>query len=278
MGPKPETGPRIGAVRSYLRPIVQGVDFVPDRVPHDAIPTARKLLNRNGAVILTGWPVELDSVVNAASAMLGTRLRELEKIQERTTDNTADSQQGPSAGLLHRDGAHVVVDINDRLVQVRIPDPDYVLIFSAIPAPTGGASVVIDGYRLLEQLRSGAPELYEFLTTVDVDVSSRNTLPDVRRIPRVCRMVEWTRGGRMILRVADYAQPMPRESRWAEHDRLIQAYVDLCTTLAAQIQTDTTLAPGEALFVDNYRCLHGVRDHTGQRTTYILRCKSKDAR
>jgi hypothetical protein len=50
--------------------------------------------------------------------------------------------------------------------------------------------VVIDGYRLLKQLRSGAPELYEFLTTVDVDVSSRNTLPDVRRIPRVCRMVE----------------------------------------------------------------------------------------
>lgn len=164
------------------------------------------------------------------------------------------------------------------MVQVRIPDPDYVLIFCATPAPAGGESVIADGYRLAERLRDHTPELYEFLTTVDLDVSSRNTRHDVHRVPRLCRMVEWTRGGRMIIRVAGLAQPMPRESRWAEHDELIQTYVDLCATLAAQIRNDTTLAPGEVLFVDNYRCLHGVRDHEDRRTTYILRCTSKDAR
>ncbi len=278
MGSTTETGTRVGISRVELQPLVEGVAFVPGRVPRDEAPRARKLLERDGAVILTGWSAEPDSAVHAASAMLGTRLRELEKLQTRTTENTARTGQGPSPGLLHCDDAHVVVDINDRLVRVRIPDPDYVLILCVTPAPAGGESVVADGYRLVERLRSGAPELHEFLTTVDVDVTSRNTLPDVRRVPRVCRMVEWTRGGRMIVRVAELAQPMPRESRWDEHERLIQAYVDVLATLAAQIREDTTLAAGEVLVVDNYRCLHGVREHEGTRTSYVLRCKSADAR
>ncbi|MGH3996575.1 MAG: TauD/TfdA family dioxygenase, partial [Pseudonocardiaceae bacterium] len=251
---------------------------VPERIPRDEIPTARKLLDRDGAVILTGWPVEPDSAVNAASAILGTRLRQLEKIHERTTENTTGTQEAPSSGFLHRDGAYGVVDINDQLVQLRIPDPDYILIFCAAVAPAGGESVVIDGYRLIERLRSSAPELYEFLTTIDVDFTSRNTNPDFPRVPRLCRIVEWTRGGRMILRSAERAQPMPRDPRWDEHDRLIQAWVDVCETLGAQIRQDTTLAPGEVLVVDNYRCLHGVRRNDGRRTTYILRCKSQDAR
>jgi gamma-butyrobetaine dioxygenase len=278
MRPSIDSGPRVGTVRPEFMPIVEGVDFVPCRVPRENIAAARKLVERDGAAILTGWPVERDSVVNAAAAMLGTRLRELEKIQERSTENTAVSNDGPSPGLLHRDGSHVVAVINDRVVPVRMPDPDYVLIFCATPAPTGGESVVADGYRLVERLRNRAPELYEFLTTIDVDISSRNTYHDVYRVPLLCRMVEWTRGGRVIIRVADLAQPMPRESRWAEHDELIQTYVDLCATLAAQIRNDTMLASGEILFVDNYRCLHGVRDHEGRRTTYVLRCTSEDAR
>lgn len=85
------------------------------------------------------------------------RLRELEKIQERTTENTTATQEGPSPGLLHRDGSPVVALINDRLVPVRIPNPDYVLIFCASPAPAGGESVVADGHRLIERLRDRAP-------------------------------------------------------------------------------------------------------------------------
>lgn len=87
------SGPRGATIRPEFGPIVEGVDFVPRRVSREKIVAARELLERDGAVILTGWPVERDSLVNAASAMLGTRLRELEKIQERTTENTATTRE-----------------------------------------------------------------------------------------------------------------------------------------------------------------------------------------
>jgi gamma-butyrobetaine dioxygenase len=61
-----------------------------------------------------------------------------------------------------------------------------------------------------------------------------------------------------------------------EHEKLIAAYADVITTVAAHIRGDTTLAAGEVLVVDNYRCLHGVRAHEGHRTVHVLRCKTQD--
>lgn len=263
-------GARDGIVRSELHQVVEGLDFVPKRLPRGGTVPARTLLRRDGAVILTGWPVDPDSAVNAAAALLGTRLRELEQIRERTTEDA-------EAVGLHRDGADVVVDIHDRRVHLRHPDVDYVAILCAAPAPTGGQSFLVDGYRLINRLRDQVPELYEFLTTVDVDVTSRIPSPDVHPPPRVCRLVEWTRGGRMIVRTPDYAQPAPRETQWDTHDKQLNAYADLLATLTAQIRHQTTLAAGELLVLDNYRCLHGVRAHDSTRTTHVLRCKSVDA-
>ncbi len=79
MGQATEMGRRNGAVGPELQSIVEGVDFVPERLPRTDTSAARGLLERDGAVILSGWPEEADSVVNAAAAVLGTRLRELEK-------------------------------------------------------------------------------------------------------------------------------------------------------------------------------------------------------
>lgn len=259
-----------GAVGANGQPVVEGVDFVPERVPRGETDTARKLLERDGAVILTGWPVEPDSTVNAAAAMLGTRLRELEKVRERSTENA-------EVLTLHRDGAHVVVDLAQQPVRLRLPDPDYVFILGVQPAQRGGESVVVDAYRLIDRLRTAAPELYEFLTTVDVDVTSAIPHADVYRMPRVCRMVEWTRGGRRIVRVAQHAQPAPRETERDEHQRLIGAYDKVLAEVADHVRSDTVLQAGEALVLDNYRCLHSARPHEGFRSVHVLRCKSADA-
>lgn len=150
--------------------------LVPERVGRGDTRTARRLLERDGAVILTGWTREPDSLIAAAADALGTRLRELERVRTKTT------QDGAGQGL-HRDRSNVVVDIGDRRVQLRDSDIDYLLILCAQSAPAGGGSMVVDGYRLVNRLRYAAPRLYEFLTTVDVNVMARNPSPDVHPVP-----------------------------------------------------------------------------------------------
>lgn len=264
-----ENGRRDGAAGAALKPLVDGVGFLPQRIPGHETAKARELLDRDGAAILTGWPVEQESAVRAAAEVLGTRLRWLEAVCERTTDS------GEELGL-HTDGANVVVDVHDRHVRVRDPDVDYVLVLCDTPAEAGGESMVADGYRLAERLRAAEPELHGFLTTVDVDFTSAVGRTDVRATPRVARMVEWTRGGRMVVRAAAHAQPQPREPRWDEHEQLIGAYAQVLATLTEHAPRDR-LAPGEILMLDNYRCPHGVSAHEGNRRTHVLRCKSADA-
>jgi gamma-butyrobetaine dioxygenase len=142
--------------------------------------------------------VTADSAVRAAAAVLGTRLRWLEAVRSRRTE------AGGELGL-HTDGANVVVDVHDRHVRLRDPDIDYVLVLCETPAAQGGDSVVADGYRLVERLREGNPELNEFLTGVDVDFTSSLSHSGVGTVPVVARMVEWTRGGRMVVRAATHA-------------------------------------------------------------------------
>lgn len=246
-----------------------GVAFRPERIDGDDPVKAREVLTRDGAVILTGWSPQPDSVVRAAAAVLGTRLRGLEEVRSRTTQRAKEL-------ALHSDGANVAVDIHDRRVQLRDPDIDYVLVLCETAAPAGGESFVADGYRLIERIREHDPELYDFLSGIDVDLTSGVGLSDVLPVPRVCRMLEWTRGGRMVLRAAPWARPRPRETRRDDHQRMLDAYTDVLTALTAAAP-DSRLEPGEIQLLDNYRCPHGVRAHDGQRRTHVLRCKSAEA-
>lgn len=119
------TEPRLGTVRPELRPLVEGVGFVPARCARDDMTGVRKALKADGAAILTGWAADRDSIVIAAATILGTDLRGLEVLDERTTEDTARTHGAPSPGLLHRDGHRVAIRINGRIVEVRYSDPDY---------------------------------------------------------------------------------------------------------------------------------------------------------
>lgn len=240
------------------------------RVPRADIAQARAVLARDGAVISTGWPVAQDSVVIAAATVLGTRLREVEQVRARTTHDGPDLE-------VHRDGAYVVVDVHGRPTRLRTPDPDYIQILCAGPARSGGQSYVADGYHLVEQLRQHLPELYAFLTTVDVDLTSGAANNPPHRRPQVCRLIEWTRGGRMVVRTGQSAQPVPREPDAEQHQHWLDTYAGVLAALAAPSHRDTTLLAGELLFLDNYRCLHGVRAHAGARTVHVGRVSSQDA-
>lgn len=63
--------------------------------------------------------------------------------------------------------------------------------------------------------------------------------------------------GRRIVRASWYTQPLLRDPLWDEHERMLQNYADVWTTLTASAPR-FSLGTGEILFIDNYRCFHGV--------------------
>jgi gamma-butyrobetaine dioxygenase len=250
--------------------VVAGVAFLPERVGVDDVSSARELLARDGAVTLTGSPVEPDALVRVAATVLGTRLRHLEDVRSRTTESGGELP-------LHTDGINVVVDIHGRHTQQRDHDIDFVLVLCDTPAPVGGESVTVDGYRLVDRIRQHRPELHEFMTTVDVDFTSGVRELEAHRQPlRACRMIEWTRGGRMVLRAYPWAVPLPMDPLRDEHQHRLNEYADVLTALFVAAP-HYRLGRGEIQLLDSYRCPHGVRAHHGTRRTHVLSCKSTAA-
>jgi gamma-butyrobetaine dioxygenase len=251
-----------------LDDLVASVGLAPERC---AGSRAAALVERDGAAILTGGHGDPRELVVAAAELLGTRLRTVFPVRQKT-EHSAEPLD------LHSDGANVVVDVHGRAVRLRDPDEDYLFQLCRAPAASGGDSILVDGHRLLERLRVGRPELHTFLTTADVDFFGGNAKPTrgVPHTPLVRRLVEYTRGGRLVVRASTSAAPAPQEPQMAEHARLLQSYADVLTAAAAAAPR-FRLETGELLVVDNYRMLHGRDGFRGRREMCILTVLSSDA-
>ncbi|MGV9621877.1 hypothetical protein [Streptomyces tendae] len=126
-----------------------GPGITPSRVPHANVGTAREVLARDGAVILTGHENTPDALVVAAAQVIGDRLRELYPQRVRT------SHPGNPVHL-HADSLDIVVDIGGVPHRRRHPDEDHVLVQCAQPASEGGDSFALDAYAFVDVL-AGTP-------------------------------------------------------------------------------------------------------------------------
>lgn len=232
--------------------------------------SARRLLAKDGAVVLDGLEPTPDALVIAAASLLGDRLREIFPRRERTS---ADA--GPVH--LHADSFDVQVDIGGVVHRRRDPDEDYLLIQCVQPSPSGGESFVADAYRFADHCVTTDPDLWDFLTTCDVDLYG--AWPEIRglpTLPRVARHVEYTRTGRRIVRRTEGAVPLHRDPR-ADHIRaMLDRYQHTLHALESGLPR-FSLAPGEILALDNYRCWHGRDPHPGNRLVRILTVRTTDA-
>ena len=251
--------------------VVDGIGLVPERVAATDGEGARKLIQRDGAVVLTGAPVSPDSLVVAAAHVFGAGLRRVFPVRHR------GSEAGGTVAF-HTDGFNVVVDVGGVPTRLRDPNEDYVLIQAAKRAAEGGRSVVADASALVARLREHDPELYGFLAGADVDYFGAWTgLPGVPKAPYVCRHLEWTRAGRQIVRINGGARPLPRDPNAERIEEFLARYTALAeAAFAAAPRVD--LAEGEILLVDNYRCWHGRDPHQGERLVYILTLLTDQAR
>ncbi|MGH3696972.1 MAG: TauD/TfdA family dioxygenase [Pseudonocardiaceae bacterium] len=265
-------GSRIGQTRAELESLMAGTAFAPARA---RAATARELLDRDGAVILRGLPPQPDSLVLAAAEVLGTRLSQLYPVRERRSDRDDPIQ-------LHNDSHRVEVDVHGQTVALRDPDEDYVLIQCVHRAVSGGASLVADGYRVVDRLRDAHPGLWEFLTTVDVDLyGAWNLRRGVPSTPQVCRHIEWTRAGRRVVRANQGARPVWRgravhEAMAEQQEAMLDLFADIRAAVASEAPR-TVLESGEILLIDNYRCWHGRDGHDTPRLINIMTVRTTDA-
>jgi gamma-butyrobetaine dioxygenase len=268
MSPTVADGRRDGDLRQDVLDLVRPAAFVPVRVPAER---AREVLHSNGAVIIEAPTRGPEVLVEIAAVLLGTRLRQLFPIRP-VSGERADELN------LHSDGAVVTVDVHGRAVKLRDPDEDYLFIRCATPAPEGGHSFMVDGYRLVDQLAAGLPDLHAFLIGTDIDYFGAWTNPGrgTATTPLVRRLVECTRIGRRVVRASEFACPAPREPAWDEHEARLQDYADVLATCAAAAPR-FRLGAGEVLAIDNYRFLHGRDGYTGTRLMHVLSVLSSDA-
>lgn len=90
--------------------LVASVGLAPERC---ASSRAAALVEQNGAATLTGGHGDPRELVVAAAEVLGTRLRTVFPVRQKT-EHSAEPLD------LHSDGADVVVDVHDRAVRLRV--------------------------------------------------------------------------------------------------------------------------------------------------------------
>jgi alpha-ketoglutarate-dependent taurine dioxygenase len=243
---------------------------VPARVPADDRQSVRERLACDGSVVLTGYEPSADALVVAAAQVLGWRLRDLFPMRERASRDAQPVH-------LHADSFDVVVDVGGVPQRRRHPDEDYLLLQCVQSAPAGGASFVADAYAFVDSCRTADPELWEFLTGVDVDLyGAWAGLRGLPATPRVGRHVEYTRTGRRKVRRSDGAAPLHRDPRADQTTAMLASYERALRKLESTLPR-FHLTNGDILVLDNYRCWHGRDAHSGERIVRILTLLSTDA-
>ncbi|MCU1392391.1 MAG: hypothetical protein JWM34_819 [Ilumatobacteraceae bacterium] len=207
------------------------------------------LVARDGAAILTGWGTSGDDAQAAAHAIFGSSVLAVPEPARVHEGGEGDRKPfGPDVALpLHTDGfaygAHAC---------------DHFLLSCAIDGDTGGESVLVDGYRMIDELAGTDPELHHFVTEVAID----QTEPDMR--PFVASLVHQRGSGRRVVRRPGFILPAP-DSTDPEHDRAMMRRWSEVTEAHRVSATRFRLAPGEVVCVDNDRTLHSRDPFTGER-------------
>jgi alpha-ketoglutarate-dependent taurine dioxygenase len=134
--------------------------------------------------------------------------------------------------------------------------PDYIFLLCVRKAESGGASLIVDTYAILDALRASSDPadraFHTFLTTIPIE----QTEPTFRS--SIAPVVLENRNGRRMSRWTPIQRPDPSLSA-SERERHA-AFLERWTALAHDASKNAprfTLEPGEALCLDNYRMLHG---------------------
>lgn len=225
--------------------------LIPTRTDDPA--DAARMLDRDGAAILTGRGTDATAAGAVAGDVLGELLAKPDAAAVREGGEGDRSLIPPEQTMpVHVDG----FAYGDH-------HPDGLFLLCAQQGTTGGASMVVDGHRLLATIAEEDPELHAFVHDEAIDL----TEPGMR--PTASPIVLTLPSGRKALRRTPYMAPTP-SAAVPERDRQLIDRWNGWVRHIGQAAPRFALEPGEALCLDNYRMFHGRGPFTGERMLWRI--------
>ena len=218
--------------------------IVPERSADPA--EVRRLVERDGAAILTGrGPTEADARA-AVAAVFGAAVLALPEAAAVREGGDKDRKAYGTADALplHTDG----FAYGDRA-------PDHFGLSCVRQGTTGGESLLVDSYRLLDAVE---PELRSFLTGTSVDHAE----PDMH--PAVSPLAITTARGRVAVRRVPWVRPTPDDADPGATEALLARWTERVLAQHAGARR-FLLREGDVAIIDNYRVLHGREPYEGDR-------------
>ncbi len=215
------------------------------------------LVKRDGAAILRWEDLTEAGTTAAGYAFMGEHLRGIGQVHRVTSEPPKKIKAVPPTETLlaHTDG-----------FAYGPRNPDYLTLHCIVQSPEGGESFLIDGYALLERMASDPNNTFtiagqqanaaQWLHTEVVEQTEVSEKGFVMEERYFASIVQTRPNGRRWIRNHPYHRPHPQAPDPAGQQALIDFWMSTLRTEAAAVER-FKLYPGDALFVDNYRVLHG---------------------
>lgn len=210
-------------------------------------------VRRDGAAVLTGCGPTAEDARAAAIAVFGPTVLAVPEPARVFEGGEGDRRPfGPDVPLpLHTDGfAYGALAC------------DHILLSCVVDGVTGGESVLVDGYALIDELAVTDPGLHRFVTEVAVDQSEEGMHPFVSPLAAS------RANGRRVVRRPGYVAPAPGAEGTAADGDAVAAMLDRWGEVCDAARDEARrfrLSPGEVVVVDNDRVLHSRDAYTGDR-------------
>ncbi len=224
-------------------------------------------IRRHGFALVTGIPddlAETERLVRRIAPPQETIFGRMWTVESGSVDH-ADSAYSSESLEPHTDGTYV----HDA--------PGLQLLHFVQQAGEGGASILVDGLTVVDQLLRDDPAAVEVLRTTTVPAHYLEPGVELRAARPALRFDEPPMGDSPSLLQISFNN-YDRSPMWLEPAAMTRFYAaysalhDRIVDPANQLQI--VLQPGEAVVFDNWRVLHGRTGFTGQRTfngAYVAR-------
>ena len=210
------------------------------------------IISKNGFAVITRTPRSMDAVSDLTDRIGYVRHTIFGGLWEfEANENMADSAYTPKELRPHTDGTYS----HDA--------PGLQMLLCVEYDATGGASIMVDGFRIAAELKRTAPEIHADLTRIDVTGIYKGDGVVLRAQRPIFRT---DRDGNLVqVSFNNYDRDtvtLPKDDMRALYAG-IRAFDRLAND--PRLQWRYTLQPGDMLVFDNWRVLHGRGPFRGRR-------------